>query len=31
MFVSFVSYLKFFFYYIQKENILSADPHVHIE
>ena len=31
MFVSFVSYLKFSSYYIQKENILSADPHVHIE
>ena len=31
LFVSFVSYLKFSSHYIQKENILSANPHVHIE
>ena len=31
LFVSFVSYLKFSSHYIQKENLLSATPHVHVE
>ena len=30
LFVSFVSYLKFSSHYFQEENILSANPHVHI-